>query len=94
MYAGEHTAGTEFMIGPLFLTVGVSLDDTLPGGPTWIIIVLLVGAVISLIATRGYDSVSKAANWMAPFIVLAFIACGIVALGQLEVKSLADFWNI
>ena len=24
MYAGEHAAGTEFMIGPLFLTAGVS----------------------------------------------------------------------
>ena len=26
MYAGEHAAGTEFMIGPLFLTAGVSQD--------------------------------------------------------------------
>jgi NCS1 family nucleobase:cation symporter-1 len=177
MYAGEHAAGTEFMIGPLFLTAGVSafdlivglllgnlmavlswrfltaeiavknrltlyyqlekicgkklvtfyniangilfcflagamitvsatavgvpfdmempkLTDTMPNGPTWVIIVLIVGAVISIIAARGYDAVSKAANWMSPFIVLAFIACGIVALGQLEVRSLADFWNI
>jgi len=31
---------------------------------------------------------------MSPFIVLAFLACGIVALGQLEVSSFADFWNI
>ena len=177
MYAGEHAAGTEFMIGPLFLTAGVSafdlivglllgnllavlswrfltteiavknrltlyyqlekicgkslvtfyniangvlfcflagamitvsatavgvpfdmemptLTDTMPNGITYIVIVLIVGAVISIIAARGYDSVSKAANWMSPFIVLAFIACGIVALGQLEVKSFADFWNI
>jgi NCS1 family nucleobase:cation symporter-1 len=177
MYAGEHAAGTEFMIGPLFLTAGVSafdlivglllgnlmavlswrfltaeiavknrltlyyqlekicgknlvtfyniangilfcflagamitvsatavgvpfdmempkLTDTMPNGPTWVIIVLIVGAVISIVAARGYDAVSKAANWMSPFIVLAFIACGIVALGQLEVRSLADFWNI
>jgi NCS1 family nucleobase:cation symporter-1 len=177
MYAGEHAAGTEFMIGPLFLTAGVSafdlivglllgnlmavlswrfltaeiavknrltlyyqlekicgkklvtfyniangilfcflagamitvsatavgvpfdmempkLTDTMPNGPTWVIIVLIVGAVISIVAARGYDAVSKAANWMSPFIVLAFIACGIVALGQLEVKSFADFWNI
>ncbi len=27
MYAGEHAAGTEFMIGPLFLTAGVSAFD-------------------------------------------------------------------
>lgn len=177
MYAGEHAAGTEFMIGPLFLTAGVSafdliigllignllavlswrfltaeiavknrltlyfhlekicgknlvttynlangilfcflagamitvsatavgvpfdmempkLTDTMPNGITWIIIVIIIGAVISLIAAKGYDTVSKAANWMSPIIVLAFIACGIVALNQLEVQSFDDFWNI
>lgn len=177
MYAGEHAAGTEFMIGPLFLTAGVSafdlivgllignllavlswrfltaeiavknrltlyyqlekicgkklvigynlangilfcflagamitvsatavgipfdmempkLTDTTPNGMTWVIIVLLIGAVISLIASKGYDTVSKAANWMSPVIVLAFVACGIVALNQLGVKSFTDFWNI
>lgn len=177
MYAGEHAAGTEFTIGPLFLTAGVSafdlivglllgnlfavlswrfltaeiavkhrltlyyqlekicgkklvigynlangilfcflagamitvsatavgipfnmempkLTDTMPNGLTWVLVVLGVGALISLIASKGYDMVSRAANWMSPLIVLAFLACGIVALSQLGVKSLADFWNI
>lgn len=177
MYAGEHAAGTEFIIGPLFLTTGVSafdliigllignllavlswrfltaeiavknrltlyfqlekicgkklvtgynlangilfcflagsmitvsatavgipfnmpmpkLTDTMPNGVTWVVIVLLIGAVISIIAARGYDMVTKAANWMSPFIVLAFLACGIVALNQLGVGSFSDFWNI
>lgn len=177
MYAGEHAAGTEFMIGPLFLTAGVSafdliigllvgnllavlswrfltaeiavknrltlyyqlekicgkklvigynlangilfcflagsmitvsatavgvplnmempkLSDTMPNGVSWIIIVILIGAVISAIAAKGYDTVSKAANWMSPLIVLAFIACGIVALGQLGVDSFGKFWDI
>lgn len=177
MYAGEHAAGTEFMIGPLFLTAGVSafdlivglllgnllavlswrfftaeiavknrltlyfqlekicgkklvtgynlangilfcflagamitvsatavgvpfdmpmpkLTDTMPNGITWIVIVIIIGAVISIIAARGYDTVSKAANYMSPVIVLAFVACGIVALNQLNVSSFSDFWNI
>lgn len=177
MYAGEHAAGTEFMIGPLFLTAGVSafdlifgllvgnllavlswrfltaeiavknrftlyyqlekicgkklvigynlangilfcflagamitvsatavgvpfdmpmpqLSDTLPSGITWIIIVVIIGAVISIIAARGYDTVSKAANWMSPVIVVAFLACGIVALSQLGVNSFGEFWDI
>lgn len=177
MYAGEHAAGTEFMIGPLFLTAGVSafdlivglllgnllavlswrfltaeiavknrltlyfqlekicgkklvtgynlangilfcflagsmitvsatavgipfdmpmpkLDDTLPNGMTWIIIVIAIGAVISIIAAKGYDTVTKAANWMSPFIVLAFVAAGIVALSQLGVNSFSKFWAI
>ena len=177
MYAGEHAAGTEFMIAPLFLTAGVSafdliiglllgnllavlswrfltaeiaiknrltlyfqlekicdkklvtgynlangilfcflagsmitvsatavgipfdmpmpkLTDTMPNVITWIVIVIAIGAVISLVASKGYDTVSKAANWMSPIIVLAFLACGVVALNQLNVTSLSDFWNI
>ncbi len=177
MYAGEHAAGTEFMIGPLFLTAGVSafdlivglllgnlmavlswrfltaeiavknrltlyfqlekicgkklvtfynvangllfcflagamitvsatavgipfnmempkLTDTMPNSFTWVVIVLIIGAIISTIAAKGYDTVSKAANWLSPFLVLAFLACGIVALNQLNVASFSDFWAI
>ncbi len=177
MYAGEHAAGTEFVIGPLFLTAGVSafdliiglllgnllavlswrfltaeiavknrftlyfqlekicgkklvtgynlangilfcflagamitvsatavgipfdmpmpkLTDTLPTGVTWVVVVLLIGAVISIIAARGYDTVSKAANWMSPVIVIAFLACGVVALNQLGISSFHEFWEI
>lgn len=177
MYAGEHAAGTEFVIGPLFLTTGVSafdliiglllgnllavlswrfltaeiavkyrltlyyhlericgknlvtfynlangvlfcflagamitvsatavgipfdmpmpkLTDTLPNSSIWIIVVLVIGAIISLIAAKGYETVSKAANWMSPIIVIAFIACGIVALTQLNVSSFSEFWAI
>ena len=174
MYAGEHAAGTEFMIGPLFLTVGVSafdllcglllgnlfavlswrfltakiavkerltlyfklekisgkklvvfynlangvlfcflagsmitvsatavgvpaniempkLTDIMPNSFTWILIVVVLGGLTTWIASKGYGMVSKAANWMSPIIVLAFLACGIVALMQLEVKSFGDF---
>lgn len=177
MYAGEHAAGTEFVIGPLFLTAGVSafdliiglllgnllavlswrfltaevavkyrltlyyhlekicgkklvvgynlangvlfcflagsmitvsatavgipfgmempkLTDTMPNGITWVVIVLVLGAVISLIAAKGFNTVSKAANWMSPIIVIAFVACGIVALQQLGVSSFSQFWDI
>ncbi|WP_422354916.1 purine-cytosine permease family protein [Roseivirga pacifica] len=177
MYAGEHAAGTEFVIGPLFLTAGVSafdlivgllignflavltwryltariavdrrltlyyqlekicgkklvifynlangilfcflagamvtvsatavgipfdmpmpkLTDTMPNGVTWVIIVLAVGAVISIVAARGYATVAKVANVLSPFIVLAFLVSGIVALGQLNVSSVSEFWAI
>lgn len=177
MYAGEHAAGTEFVIGPLFLTAGVSafdlivglllgnflavlcwryltaeiavkyrltlyyqlekicgknlviaynlangvlfcflagsmitvsttavgipfnlpmpaLNDTLPNGVPWVVIVLITGAVISVVAARGYNTVAKVANWLSPFIVLAFVAAGVVALQRLGVKNFSDFWNI
>ena len=44
MYAGEHAAGTEFMIGPLFLTVGVSAFDLLAG--------LLLGNLMAVLCWR------------------------------------------
>ena len=44
MYAGEHAAGTEFMIGPLFLTAGVSAFDLLVG--------LLVGNLMAVLSWR------------------------------------------
>jgi nucleobase:cation symporter-1, NCS1 family len=177
IYAGEHAAGTEFMIGPLFLTAGVSafdllvglllgnllavlswrfltaeiatknrltlyyqlekicgkklvigynlangilfcflagamvtvsatavgvpfnmemprLNDTMPSGLTWIVIVLVVGMVISIIAARGYHTVSNAAKWMSPLIIIAFIACGIIAANQLGINTFAEFWNV
>lgn len=44
MYAGEHTAGTEFMIGPLFLAAGASLSDLILG--------LLLGNVLAVLTWR------------------------------------------
>lgn len=44
MYAGEHAAGTEFMIGPLFLAAGASLQDLVLG--------LLLGNVLAVLTWR------------------------------------------
>jgi purine-cytosine permease-like protein len=42
MYAGEHTAGTELMIGPLFVAAGVSAFDLLVG--------LMVGNLLAVLS--------------------------------------------
>ena len=172
MYAGEHAAGTEFMIGPLFLLAGVSLqnifwglllgnflavlswrfvcapiatkarltlychlekiagkklvkiynlangvlfcflagamitvsatavgipfnlempafDAIYPNSASFIMIVVAVGVVISAVAGFGYNAVSRFANIAAPWMVLVFLGCGIVALKQLGVDSWA-----
>lgn len=44
MYAGEHAAGTEFMIGPLFLAAGASLQDLVLG--------LLLGNILAVLTWR------------------------------------------
>lgn len=42
MYAGEHTAGTEFVIGPLFVAHGVTAFDLTVG--------LLVGNLLAVLS--------------------------------------------
>lgn len=44
MYAGEHAAGTEFMIGPLFLAAGASLQNLILG--------LLLGNFLAVLTWR------------------------------------------
>ncbi|HVU23120.1 MAG TPA: hypothetical protein VHE13_03275 [Opitutus sp.] len=44
MYAGEHTAGTEFMLGPLFIAWGASAIDVLLG--------LLLGNILAVLTWR------------------------------------------
>ena len=179
MYAGEHTAGTELMIGPLFVAAGVSafdvviglivgnvlavlswmfmcapiatrarltlyyqlekicgrklvtlynlangvmfcflagamvtvsataagiwfdfpmpaLDDFYPNSIGWVIAVFVMGAMIAVVAAYGYEVVAKVANIAAPWMVLVFIAFGLVGLRQFidatgaEIKSLSD----
>jgi len=168
MYAGEHCAGTELMIGPLFVAAGVGavdlvgglllgnllavlswllltapiatrrrltmyhhlericgkrlvtlynlangvmfcclagamitvsataagvlfdvdmpgLNDTMPAGPGWVVAVTLLGLAIALVAAWGYRAVARFANIAAPWMVLVFIAFGLVGL--------RDFWE-
>ena len=177
MFAGEHAAGTEFMIGPLFVVHGVSafdvlvgllfgnllavlswtfitapiatrtritlyyqlekicggrlvniynlanglmfcflagamisvsatavgipfgmrmpqLNDWLPNSFGWIVAVVAVGFVISIVAAKGYETVARFANVAAPWMVLVFLACGLVSLSYYEVGSFAEFWEV
>ncbi|MDF7823449.1 hypothetical protein P4B35_05450 [Pontiellaceae bacterium B12227] len=183
MYAGEHCAGTELMIGPLFVAAGVSafdvvfgllignllavlswmflcapiavrarmtlyyqlekicgrnlvtlynlangvmfcflagsmitvsatalgvwfnfpmpgLTDIYPNSVGWVLAVLGVGALITFVAAWGYDMVSKVANIAAPWMVLVFLAFGIIGMRQFievtgaEVNSLSSMWAL
>jgi len=183
MYAGEHCAGTELMIGPLFVAAGVSafdvvmglivgnalavlswmilcapiatrarltlyyqlekicgrrmvvlynlangvafcflagamitvsatavgvyiefpmpkFNDFYPNSAGWVMSVLAVGALISIVAAYGYRMVAKFANIAAPWMVLVFLAFGLVALKQFidasgrTVSSAGDLWKL
>ncbi len=175
MYAGEHTAGTEFMIGPLFVAWGASafdlvaglllgnllavltwrfltaeiathkrltlyyqleqitgrrlvtlynlfngvlfcflagamvtvsatavgvpfgdrikmpaFTDTLPTGVVWCFTCLLIGAAMTFVAVRGYGFVARVGHISAPWMLLVFVACGVVMLGKLGTANLFE----
>lgn len=183
MYAGEHCAGTELMIGPLFVAAGVSafdvvvglllgnllavlswvflcapvavrarltlyyqlekicgrrlvtlynlangvmfcflagsmitvsatavgvwfhipmpgLNDLYPNSIGWVLAALGVGAMIAVVAAWGYNTVSRVANIAAPWMVLVFLAFGIIGLRQFvevtgaRVDSAASLWDL
>ncbi len=182
MYAGEHCAGTELMIGPLFIAAGVSafdllaglfvgnllavlswtfvtapiatkarltlyyqlekicgrnlvivynlangiafcflagamvtvsatavgvwfkfpmpgLSDVYPNSIGWVIATLVVGAAIAVVASYGYKTVSRIANIAAPWMVLVFVAFGVVAFKMLvneqeaNINSVGTLWE-
>ena len=183
MYAGEHCAGTELMIGPLFVAAGVSafdvvvgllvgnalavlswmfltapiavrarltlyyqlekicgrqlvtlynlangvmfcflagsmitvsatavgvwvdfpmpgLNDIYPNSLGWVLAVLGVGVAISIVAAYGYEMVARIANIAAPWMVLVFLAFGLIGLREFilatgtETNSLQDVWQL
>jgi purine-cytosine permease-like protein len=183
MYAGEHCAGTELMIGPLFVAAGVSafdvvvglfvgnalavlswmllcapiairarltlyyqlekicgrslvtlynlangvmfcflagamitvsatavgvwfnfpmpgLDDLYPNSIGWVLAVAAVGGLIAVVAAFGYQTVAKFANIASPWMVLVFLAFGLIGLKQFidvtnaEITSVGDIWTL
>lgn len=92
--AGAMIAVSATAIGVPFNMAMPGLDDWAPSGLSWILAVFAVGAVISVVAARGYDTVAKFANVAAPWMVLVFLACGLAALPALGIDSPADFWTV
>jgi NCS1 family nucleobase:cation symporter-1 len=68
MYAGEHAAGTEFMIGPLFLAAGASLQDLILG--------LLLGNILAVLTWRFLVAPIAIAKRMTLYYQLERIAGG------------------
>lgn len=183
MYAGEHCAGTELMIGPLFVAAGVGafdvvvgllagnalavaswmllcapiavrvrltlyyqlericgrrlvtvynlangvmfcflagamitvsatavgvwiefpmpgLADLYPNSAGWVLTVLGLGGLIAVVAAYGYRTVARFASIAAPWMVLVFLAFGLVGLRQFmdatgaSISSAADLWTL
>ncbi len=70
------------------------LNDLLPNSWGWVLGVLVMGLLFSLIAALGYKSVARFANIAVPWMVVIFIAFGIIGLHELGMKSPGEFWNL
>lgn len=177
MYAGEHTAGTEFMLGPLFIAWGASavdvilglllgnilavltwryltapiatdlrltlyyklekicgrrlvalynvangvlfcflagamvtvsatavgvpfpsvkmpaFTDTMPTGMAWCVVVVVLGALQTIVAVRGYSFVARVGHLAAPWMFLVFVACGLTTLPKLGSLDPSALWT-
>lgn len=77
-----------------------SLTDTWPNSLGWILSTLAVGTLITVVAAYGYRTVAHIANIAAPWMILIFVAFGLITLRQfltttgMEIHSAGDLWNM
>jgi len=92
--AGAMITVSATALGVFFRFPMPQLTDTLPTGVGWVIAVLVTGVLFSVVAAYGYRFVSRFANIAAPWMVLMFVAFGIIGLRQMGLKSVGDFWHV
>ena len=92
--AGAMMTVSATALGVYFKFSMPQLTDTLPTGAGWVVAVLATGVLFSVVAAYGYRFVSRFANIAAPWMVLVFVAFGIIGLRQMGLKSVGDFWHV
>jgi purine-cytosine permease-like protein len=98
--AGSMITVSATALGVWFNFPMPGLSDLLPNSMGWVLAVLAIGTMISVVAAFGYDMVSKVANISAPWMVLVFLAFGIIGLHDFitatgaQIHSLSDLWNL
>lgn len=81
-------------IGILINVEGPGLTSLYPESISWVAIIILVGSVIAIIATFGFDLVARFSLLFAPWMPLIFLAAGLAMLPQMGVTSIHDFWQV
>jgi purine-cytosine permease-like protein len=91
--AGAMISVSASAVSIFFNVPPTSLNAVLPESGLMILLVIMVGLLISTVASRGYDAVARFANIAAPWMVVMFIALGLSTLPDLGITSLSDFWE-
>jgi purine-cytosine permease-like protein len=98
--AGSMITVSATALGVWFEFPMPELTDLYPNSVGWVLAVLVVGVVIAVVAAYGYNTVARIANIAAPWMVLVFLAFGLVGLRQFitttgaEIRSLNDLWEL
>ena len=81
--AGAMMTVSATALGVYFKFSMPQLTDTLPTGVGWVVAVLATGVLFSVVAAYGYKFLARFANIAAPWMVLVFLAFGIIGLRQM-----------
>lgn len=69
------------------------LNDFYPNSLGWVFAVAMTGCAFSFVAAYGYKFVARFANMAAPWMILIFLAFGIIGLSEMGLSSVSDFWH-
>lgn len=92
--AGAMVTVSTTAVGVWFHIDMPTLSDWSPHGLGWILTGLIVGMLVSVVAAYGYLAVARFANLAAPWMVLVFVAFGIIGLKQIGMRSPGEFWDL
>lgn len=98
--AGSMVTVSATALGVWFKFPMPGLNDLYPNSVGWVIAVLALGAMIAVVAAFGYNFVARIANYAAPWMVLVFLAFGLIGLKDFisatgaTVHSARDLWEL
>ena len=81
-------------IGILTGVEGPGLTSLYPTSFAWVVIIGFVGLIIAIVATFGFDSVSKFSSLFAPWMPFIFLSSALAMLPGLGFTSLESFWEV
>ena len=76
------------------------LNDFFPNSVGWVVTTLVVGAMFTAVAAYGYKFLARFANIAAPWMIVVFLAFGIIALARfrtlegVQISSAGDLWRL
>lgn len=83
--AGSMVTVSATAVGPFFPSMTMpTFETTMPTGAGWVVACVMIGAVMTLVALKGYGFVAKVGHWAAPWMFLVFVSCAFVTLGRLD----------